>query len=137
MLVGCQPIAQPELRIVLEQRIRPGRPTALAVGSPGCHRQVAAIDGRAPGGVGDLQTVAEQLRQQLQIRRLAATRAGAGIDEQGSRNCTPRTLAKSTRARSLTGSEAKNALSPRAGSSSSSLSFIASDLIGTTGQAST
>ena len=61
VLVGSQPIAQSKLRVVLEQRIRPGRPTAFAVRGPGCHRQIAAIDGRTPGGVSDLKTVAEQL----------------------------------------------------------------------------
>ena len=45
-------------------------------------RQVAAVDRRAAGGIGDLQPVAEQLREQLEIRRLAAAGAGAGELEQ-------------------------------------------------------
>ena len=49
---------------------------------PRRHRQVAAVDRRAAGGVGDLQAVAEQLRQQLEVGRLAAAGAGAGELEQ-------------------------------------------------------
>ena len=60
---------------------RPGRgPRAFF--DPRRHRQVAAVDRGAAGRVGDLQPVAEQLRQQLQVRRLAAARAGAGEGEQ-------------------------------------------------------
>ena len=40
--------------------------------------QVAAVDRRAARRIGDIQPVAEELRQQLDVRRLAAARAGAG-----------------------------------------------------------
>ena len=83
MLVGGQPKAQPELGIVLEQRIRPCRPAALAVLRPWRHRLVGAVDRRAAGGIGDLSAVPEQLREELEIRRLAASGAGAGELEQG------------------------------------------------------
>src|ERR1700733_4327373 len=55
----------------------------------------------------------------------------------GSRNCTPRTLAKSTRARSFTGSVAAKVRPARASSSKGSLFCITSDLAGSVGQAST
>src|ERR1700733_5567489 len=55
----------------------------------------------------------------------------------GSRNCTPRTLAKSTRARSLTGRVSANVRLARASSSRGILSRITSDLAGSVGQAST
>ena len=40
--------------------------------------QVAAVDRRAAGGVGDHRPVAEELAHQLQVGRLAAAGAGAG-----------------------------------------------------------
>src|SRR3954469_9940477 len=55
----------------------------------------------------------------------------------GSRNCTPRTLAKSTRLRSFTGSVVAKSRFARASSISPSLSAIASDFAGSVGQAST
>ncbi len=82
VLVGGEAEAQPELGVVLEQRVRPGRPAARRVLGPGRHRQVAAVDRRAAGGVGDLQPVAEELREQLEVGRLAAAGAGAGELEQ-------------------------------------------------------
>ncbi len=82
MLVGCEPEAETELGIVLEQRIRPGGPSAFGILRPRRDGQVAAIDGGAAGGVGDLQPVAEQLAQQLEIRRLAAAAAGTRELEQ-------------------------------------------------------
>ncbi len=80
--VERQPEAEPELRVVLEQRVRPRRSAAVAVGRVRRRRQVAAVDRRAAGGVGDEQPVAEELRQQLQVRRLAAARARARVLEQ-------------------------------------------------------
>ena len=82
MLVGREPEAKPELGVVLEQRIRPCRPAAFGILCPGRDGQVAAVDRGAAGGIGDLQPVAEQLAQQLEIRRLAAAAAGAGKLEQ-------------------------------------------------------
>ena len=76
--VERHPEAQPELGVVLEERVRPGWPAALFVHRPRGRRQVAAVDGGAAGRVGDEQAVAEELRQEPQVRRLAAARAGAG-----------------------------------------------------------
>ena len=80
--VGGEPEAEPELGVVLEERVRPGRAAAVGVGRPRRGRQVPAVDRRAPGRVGDHQPVAEQLREQLDVGRLAAARAGAGELEQ-------------------------------------------------------
>ena len=73
---------EPELGVVLEQRVGPGRPAAVAVGSVGRGGQVAAVDRRAAGGVGDQRPVAEQLGQQLDVGGLAAAGAGARVLEQ-------------------------------------------------------
>ena len=43
-----------------------------------CGRQVAAVNRRAAGGVRDQRPITEQLRQQLDVGRLAAAGAGAG-----------------------------------------------------------
>ena len=80
--VGGEPEAEPELGVVLEERVRPGRAAPVGVGRPRRGRQVAAVDRRAAGRVRDHQPVAEQLREELQVRRLAAARAGAGELEQ-------------------------------------------------------
>ena len=40
--------------------------------------QVAAVDRRTAGGIGDHQPPPEQLRQQLYVGRLSAAGAGAG-----------------------------------------------------------
>ena len=66
VLVGGQAEAQPEFRVVLEQGVGPRGAAAFAIGGPRCDWQVAAIDRRTSGGVGDLQAVAEQLRQKFQ-----------------------------------------------------------------------
>ena len=76
--VGGEPEAEPELGVVLEEGVRPGRATPLGVGRPRRRRQVAAVDRRAAGCVGDHQPVAEELREELDVRRLAAAGAGAG-----------------------------------------------------------
>ena len=80
--VDGQPHAEAELGVVLEQRVGPGRAAAVAVRASRRRRQVAAVDRRAAGGVGDQQPVAEELGQQLEVRRLAAAGAGAGELEQ-------------------------------------------------------
>ena len=61
--LGCraEAHAEPELGVVLEQRVGPGRPAAFGVRRPRRRRQVAAVDRRAAGGVGDQHPVAEQL----------------------------------------------------------------------------
>ena len=55
---------------------------AFAVAGPRGGGQVAAVDRRAPRGVGHHGPVAEQLGEQAQVRRLAAPRAGTGELEQ-------------------------------------------------------
>ena len=74
--------AEPELGVVLEQAVVPRRPAPLAVGRPRRSGQVAAIDRRATGGIGDDHPVAEQLRHELDVWRLAAPSTGAGELEQ-------------------------------------------------------
>ena len=75
--VGGEAEAETELGVVLEQGVRPGRAAPVGVGRPGRGRQVAAVDRRAARRVGDHQPVAEQLRQELHVGRLAAPGAGA------------------------------------------------------------
>ena len=69
--------AEPELGVVLEQRVAPGRTAPVAVRRPRCRRQVAPVDRRATCGVGDEHAVAEELADELQVGRLTAARAGA------------------------------------------------------------
>ena len=57
-------------------------PRPVGVDRPRRRRQVAAVDRRAAGRVGDDHPVAEQLADQLEVRRLAAAGAGAGELEQ-------------------------------------------------------
>ncbi len=78
VLVDRQPETQAELGVVLEERIAPGRPPPVPVAGVGRRRQVGAVDGGAPGGVGDEGPVAEKLRQQLDVGGLAAAGAGPG-----------------------------------------------------------
>ena len=73
---------QPELGVVFKQRVGPCRAQARAVFRVRRRGQVAAIDGRAARGVGDDGPVAEQLREQLDVGRLAAAGACAGEFEQ-------------------------------------------------------
>ena len=80
--VGREAQPQPELGVVLEQRVRPCRAVPGRIDRPRRRRLVSAVDRRAAGCVGDGQSVAEQLREQLQVRRLAAPGAGAGELEQ-------------------------------------------------------
>ena len=80
--VERQPHAEAEFRVVLEQAVRPRRALALGVARPRRGRQVAAVDRRATGGVGDDQAIAVQLRDQLEVGRLAAARARARVFEQ-------------------------------------------------------
>ena len=82
MPIGGEPEAEPELGVVLEQGVRPGRAAPVGVGRPRRGRQVAPVDRRAAGGVGDHEAVAEQLGEQLEVRRLAAACARAGELEQ-------------------------------------------------------
>ena len=82
-LVDGQVHAEAELGVVLEQGVGPGGAMALRVGGVGAGGRGAAVDGRAAGRVGDQHAVAEQLRDELDVRGLAAAGAGAGELEQG------------------------------------------------------
>src|ERR1017187_5293132 len=82
MLVGGQAKAQSELRIVGERRIGPGWTGALGAAAPWRNRKIAAVDRGAAGGIRDHHAVAEELREKLQVRRLAAAGAGARECEQ-------------------------------------------------------
>jgi len=76
--IDAQTHTQTEFRRVFKQRVRPSRTAAVCVLGVRCGRQVAAVNGRATRRVGDHQTVAEQLRQQFDIRGFAATGARTG-----------------------------------------------------------
>ena len=73
---------EPELGVVLEQRVAPRRATARGVDGPWRGRQVGAVDRRAAGRVGDDHAVAEQLADEPDVGRLAASAARAGELEQ-------------------------------------------------------
>ncbi len=68
---------EPELRVVLEQRVVPGRTAAGGIDRPWRRRQVGAVDRRAARRVGDDHPVAEELADQPDVWRLAAPAAGA------------------------------------------------------------
>ena len=82
VLVGSQPEAEAKFGVILEQGIRPCRAAPFVILRPGRHRQAAAIDRRAAGGVGDLRAVAKKLRQEPEVWRFATAGAGAGELEQ-------------------------------------------------------
>ena len=71
-----------ELRVVLEQAVRPCRTVAFVIGGVGAGRSRTAVNGGAARGVGNDHAIAEQLGDQLYIRGLAAARARAGELEQ-------------------------------------------------------
>ena len=76
--VERQPHTEAELGVVLEQRVVPRGAAAVVPGRPRSRRQVGSVDRRAAGRIGDDHAVAEQLRDQLDVRRLATARARAG-----------------------------------------------------------
>ena len=82
LLIRRQAEAQAELGTVLEQRVRPRRPAPFVVHRIRRARQIAAVDRRAARGVADEHAIAEELRQELDVRRLAAAGACAGELEQ-------------------------------------------------------
>ncbi len=82
LFVDRQAHAQPKLGVVFKQRVGPGRSAPLQIDRIRRGGQIASIDGRAAGGIRDQSPVAEQLRQQLDIRRLPAAGAGARKLEQ-------------------------------------------------------
>ena len=75
--VEREPHPEPELRVVLEERVVPGRPAPGGVDRPWCRRQVGAVDRRAAGRVGHDHPVAEELADQPDVGRLAAAAARA------------------------------------------------------------
>ena len=75
--VERQTHAEAELRVVLEQRVGPRGPAAVGPDRPRRRREVPAVDRRAAGRVRHDHPVAEQLREHLEVRRLAAAGAGA------------------------------------------------------------
>ena len=78
VLVGRQPEAEAKFGVILEQGIRPRRAAPFVILGPWRHRQAAAIDRRAAGGVGYLRAVAKKLRQEPEVRRFATAGASAG-----------------------------------------------------------
>src|SRR5581483_2536858 len=62
--------------------IGPCRPAACRVFRPGRGREIAAVNRRTPGGIRDHEPVAEQLCEQLHVRRLTTTSASARKFEQ-------------------------------------------------------
>jgi len=73
LVIESEAHAQAELRVVLEQRVRPRGAAAVRVLRPRRGRQVPAVDRGAPGGVRDQDAVPVHLGEQLQVRRLAAS----------------------------------------------------------------
>ena len=82
--VGVYARGEPEaeLRVVLEEGVRPRRAAPVAIDAPGRRREVAAVDRRTTGRVGDQEPIAEQLRQELQVGGLPAPGAGSRELEQ-------------------------------------------------------
>ena len=81
-LVDAETDTKAELGAVFEQRVVPGRSTAISTLCIGSGGQVAAVDGGTTGGVADHKTVTEQLGEQFQVRCFATARASAGVFEQ-------------------------------------------------------
>ena len=81
-LVDGQPHAHAEFGVVFEQAVAPGRAAAVSPFGIGRCRQVAAVDRRTAGGVGDQGAVAEQLAEQFDIGGFAAAGTGAAELEQ-------------------------------------------------------
>ena len=75
--VEREPHPEPELGVVLEQRVAPGRAAAGGVDRPRRRRQVGAVDRRAARRVGHDHAVAEELADQPDVGRLAAAAARA------------------------------------------------------------
>src|SRR5579863_4723997 len=78
LLIEGGPHAKAELGVVFEERVGPGRATAGGVLAVGGRGQIAAVDGGAAGRVGNVEPVAEQLREELDVGRFAAAGAGSG-----------------------------------------------------------
>ena len=76
MRIHARRQTQPELGVVLEEGVRPCGSATGSIDAPRRRREIAAVDRRASRGVCDQEAVAEQLRQELEVRRLTATGAG-------------------------------------------------------------
>ena len=61
LVVHREPHAHAELGIIFKQGVAPCRPAVLSIGGPGRGGQVAAVDARTAGRVGDDRPVAEDL----------------------------------------------------------------------------
>src|SRR4029077_14706929 len=83
LLINREPEPQPKLGVVFKQGVRPRRSATLGILRPRRRGQVAAINGRAPRRIRDERTVPKKLREQFQIRRLAAARASSRELKQG------------------------------------------------------
>ena len=82
MSIDREAKTESELGVVFKQRVGPRRTSAVAVCRVRCGREIAAVDRRASGGVGDEQAIAKQLCEQFEIRSLTATGARARVLKQ-------------------------------------------------------
>ena len=78
LLVAGDHHAEAELSVILEEGVRPCGALALGRLAVGGGGEVAAVDGGAARGIGDAEVIAADLGEHLDVRGLAATRAGAG-----------------------------------------------------------
>src|SRR4029078_12475224 len=83
MTVHAEPHTETELGVVFKQRVRPRRPPSLVVRCEWRSGEVAAVNGRTAGGVRHENAVAEELREQLDVRRFTAPGARPRVLEQG------------------------------------------------------
>ena len=82
LVIERHPHPEPELGVIFKKRIAPCGATPFAVDGVRRGRQIAAVDARTARRVGDDRAVAEELRDQLDVRRFAAARARARKLEQ-------------------------------------------------------
>ena len=77
LLVNGESESQAEFGIVFKEGIRPSRSAAIEILGPGRRWQVPAVDRRAAGRIGDYAAISKELRNQLQIWRLTASRTSS------------------------------------------------------------
>ena len=77
VLVYREAEAEAEFRGVFKERVAPRGASAFVVDAPRGGREVASVDGGAAGGVRYYRPVAEELREELEVRGFAAAGAGA------------------------------------------------------------
>ena len=70
--------AETELGVIFEKRVAPRRAATVGVLRPRSRRQISPVNRGTSGRVGDDEPVAKKLREQFQVRRLAAACARAG-----------------------------------------------------------